>query len=143
MWLHIIVLHLSALTSICVASSSNHLLRLNKTEKRVTDNITLKTLGGQHVVWILELWDETCDSTYRKVASTRLSWLVAHFHTIRLFMKGKFDGHVLWPFVQRVQNWIVDRSTARYFMVLETDDFFHKMKTFSNLKYPRWFDGKT
>ena len=54
-WIVIDLLHcdLSALTSICVASSSNHLLRLNRTEKRVTDNITLITLcpliGEKHL----------------------------------------------------------------------------------------------
>ena len=32
-------------------------------------------------------------------------------------MKGKFDAYVLWPLAKRVQNWIVDRSTARNFMV--------------------------
>ena len=31
--------------------------------------------------------------TYRKVASSRLSRLVAHFHIFRLFMKGKFDTY--------------------------------------------------
>ena len=30
--------------------------------------------------------------TYRKVASSRLSWLLAHIHSFRLFMKGKFDA---------------------------------------------------
>ena len=54
---------------------------------------------------------------YRKVASSRLSWLVANFHISRLFMKGKFNTYVLWPLAQRVQNWIVDRFTARDFMV--------------------------
>ena len=38
---------------------------------------------------------------YRKVASSRLSWLVAHPSIFRLFMKGKFDAYVLhcdlWP----------------------------------------------
>ena len=34
---------------------------------------------------------------YRKVASSRLSWLVAHFRIFRLFMKWEFDGYVLWP----------------------------------------------
>ena len=29
---------------------------------------------------------------YRKVASSRLSRLVAHFHFFRLFMKGNFDA---------------------------------------------------
>ena len=32
---------------------------------------------------------------YRKVASSRLSWLVAHLHIFKLFMKGKFDAYVL------------------------------------------------
>ena len=35
------------------------------------------------------------DLTYRKVAISRLSWLVAHFHIFRLFMKEKFDAYVL------------------------------------------------
>ena len=37
--------------------------------------------------------EKICD--YRKVASSRLSRLVAHFHIFRLFMKGKFDAYVL------------------------------------------------
>ena len=32
---------------------------------------------------------------YRKVASSRLSWLVAYPSIFRLFMKGKFDAYVL------------------------------------------------
>ena len=32
-------------------------------------------------------------------------------------MKGKFDVYVLWPSAKRVQNWIVDESTARDFTV--------------------------
>ena len=32
-------------------------------------------------------------------------------------MKGKFDPYVLWPLAKKVQNWIVDWSTARDFMV--------------------------
>ena len=32
-------------------------------------------------------------------------------------MKEKFDAYVLWPLAQRVQNWIVDWSTARDFTV--------------------------
>ena len=37
-------------------------------------------------------------------------------------MKGKFDAYVLWPLAKKLQNWIVDRSTARDFTVdfLET-----------------------
>ena len=54
---------------------------------------------------------------YRKVASSRLSWLVAHPRIFRLFMKGNFDAYVLWPLDKMVQNWIVDRSTACDFTV--------------------------
>ena len=36
-------------------------------------------------------------------------------------MKGKFDAYVLWSLAKGVQNWIVDRSTARDFTV----DMFH------------------
>ena len=34
-------------------------------------------------------------------------------------MKGKFDAYVLWSLTKSVQNWIVDRSTARDFMVIK------------------------
>jgi hypothetical protein len=40
---------------------------------------------------------------YRKVASSRLSWLVAHFHIFRLFMKKNIDAYVLWPSDKMVQ----------------------------------------
>ena len=33
-------------------------------------------------------------------------------------MERKFDAYVLWPLAKRVKNWIVDRFTARNFMVL-------------------------
>ena len=42
--------------------------------------------------------------TYRKVASSRLSWIVEHLRIFRLFMKGKFDAYVLYPLAKRVQN---------------------------------------
>ena len=35
------------------------------------------------------------DLMYRKVASSRLSWLVAHPRIFRRLMKGKFDPDVL------------------------------------------------
>ena len=54
---------------------------------------------------------------YRKVTSSRLSWLAAHSRIFKLFMTGKFDAYVLWPLAKRVQNWILDRSTARNFTV--------------------------
>ena len=56
-------------------------------------------------------------NTCRKVASSRLSRWVAHLRIFRLFLMGKFDAYVLWPFAKRVQNWIVDRSTAHDFTV--------------------------
>ena len=65
---------------------------------------------------IFHFWHKM-DYKYRKVASSRLSRLVAHFHIFRLFMKENFDAYVLWPLDKMVQNWIVDRSTARDFTV--------------------------
>ena len=49
-------------------------------------------------------------STYRKVANSSLSRLVAHFQIFRRFMKGKCDAYVLWPLAKKFQNWIVDWS---------------------------------
>ena len=48
---------------------------------------------------------------YHKVESSRLSQLVAHPSTFRMFMKGKFDAYVLWPLTKCFYNWIVNRST--------------------------------
>ena len=69
--------------------------------------------------------------TYRKVASSRLSWLVAHLRIFRVFMKGKVDAYVLWPLAKRVQNWIVDHSTARDFTAYKIQhlhDYMHVLK---------------
>ena len=54
---------------------------------------------------------------YGKVASSRLSLLVAHLKIFGLFIQGKFDAYVLWPLAKQVQNWIVDQSTAPDFTV--------------------------
>ena len=54
---------------------------------------------------------------YRKVESSRLSQLVAHFQIFRLFLKENF-AYVLWCLDKMVQNWIVDRSTTCNFTVL-------------------------
>ena len=54
-------------------------------------------------------------SKYRKVLSSRLSWLVARIRIFRRLMKGKFDAYVLWPLAKKFQNRIVDPSTARHF----------------------------
>ena len=43
---------------------------------------------------IIDLFLQPPDK-YRKVASSRLSRLVAHQSIFRMFMKGKFDAHVL------------------------------------------------
>ena len=32
-------------------------------------------------------------------------------------MNGKFDAYVVWPLAKKFQNWIVDWSTARNYMV--------------------------
>ena len=36
-------------------------------------------------------------------------------------MKGKFDAYILWPLAKKFQNWIVDRSTARDFTVIDVN----------------------
>ena len=46
----------------------------------------------------VKIIDREVDSNewhYRKVASSRLSWLVANSVIFRLFMKGNFDAYVL------------------------------------------------
>ena len=57
----------------------------------------------------------------RKVASSRLSRLVAHFQIFKRYMKGKIDAYVLLPLAKKFQNWIVDRSTALDFTVFGLD----------------------
>ena len=64
---------------------------------------------------------------YRKVASWSTSRLVARPGIFRLFMKGKFDPYALWPFAYDL--WIVDRSTARNFTVLNTSEIKDLAKT--------------
>ena len=58
---------------------------------------------------LIEIWSY---KIYRKVASSSMSWLVAHLMIFRNLMKGKFDAYVVWPLAKKIQNWIVDRSTA-------------------------------
>ena len=70
-------------------------------------------------------------SRYRKVVSSRLSWLVAHLRIFKPYMKGKFDAYVLWPLVKRVQSWIVDRSSDRDFMIgYRKDNHFWTQKVY-------------
>ena len=49
--------------------------------------------------------------TYRKVASSSMSRLVAHLMIFRRLMKGKFDAYVVWPLAKKFQNWIVDQKS--------------------------------
>ena len=53
--------------------------------------------SGKKVLFSMNVHTPTvCSgSEYRKVASSRLSWLVAHFWIFRLFINGKFDAYVL------------------------------------------------
>ena len=71
----------------------------------------------QHFVGPFIRWNLNFNLRYRKITSSRLSWLVAHPRIFRLFMKGNFDAYALWPLDKTIQNWIVDRSTARNFTV--------------------------
>ena len=89
--------------------------------KTTYDTLFCRLLCIAHCFHIAELVAYSTQREYRKVASSRLSQLVAHSRIFRLFMKGKFDAYVLWPLAKRVQNWIVDRSTARNFTVVQKD----------------------
>ena len=68
---------------------------------------------------------------YRKVRNSNLSWLVACFQIFRRFMKGKLYAYVLWPLAKKFQNWIVDRSTACDFTVMQMP----------NLKFQSYWDS--
>ena len=70
--------------------------------------------------------------SYRKVASSRLPQLVAHLRIFRLLMKGKFDSYVLWPLAKNIQNWIVDRCTARDFTVHKLSIIHGQTRNFQN-----------
>ena len=80
---------------------------------RVPLPISLHTIGPPESPW------KIFDLIYRKVASSSMSRLVARFQIFRRLIKGKFDAYVLWPLAKKVQNWIVDRSTARDFTVIK------------------------
>ena len=91
----------------------------------------LQNRRKEGLVWIIQLctlrslingylgYKHTERNRYHKVSSWSTSRLVAHLTIFRLFMKGKFDAYVLWPLTKRVQNWIVNRSTARDFTVIK------------------------
>ena len=77
---------------------------------------------------------------YRNVVSCRLSWLVAHFHIFRLFMKENFDAILLWPLDKMVQNWIVYRFTTHNFRVRLSFSQIIKIFHRDSLK-PQFTDG--
>ena len=47
-----------------------------------------------HFIWTMTAFS-SFEFEYRKVASSRLSRLVTHFHIFRLFMKGNLDAYDL------------------------------------------------
>ena len=58
---------------------------------------------------------------YRKVASSRLSWLVAHSGIFRLFSKGKFDAHALSPLVKEFKlEWQTSNYTLSRIQIYDT-----------------------
>ena len=67
-----------------------------------------------------------------KVASSRLSQLVAHFHIFRLFMKKKFDAYYcdLWPKGSNLNSRLVyccrlygTQSCMKMLLVVQDSDF--------------------
>ena len=78
--------------------------------------IGLKTFSSSIIFFILlnfprddfvvnQLLSVAQSISYRKVASSRLSWLVAHFHIFRLFMKGNLMLMYcdLWPKSSKIE----------------------------------------
>ena len=72
------------------------------------------------------------DPVYRKVASSSLSRLVAHFWIFRLFMKGKFDAYVLVTFDQKSSK-LVSRSVFTCQGILVSSRFQKYLKILMNL----------
>ena len=64
-----------------------------------------RTYNAQNVFQLYVCLHNNVKKEYCKVASSRLSWLVALPRPV----KGKFD--VLWPLTKKFQNSIVDQST--------------------------------
>ena len=50
------------------------------------------------------VFEDVNQINYRKVASSSLSRLVAHFQIFRRLMKGKFNAYVLRPLAIKFQN---------------------------------------
>ena len=67
--------------------------------------------------------------------SSRPSRLVAHPGIFRMFMEGKFDAYVLWPFAKSFQIWIVDRSTACNFTVFKNLTKYFDFKSVQSFHY--------
>ena len=83
------------------------------------------------------------NDSYRKVASSSLSWLVAHFQIFSWLMKEKFHAYVLWPLAKKFQNWIVDRSTPSNFNPVKHGTGHFPPWVFVKSHFVSWFFFKT
>ena len=63
--------------------------------KRLLEHLGSKALFPFRNTGVRMVKVDSNHSTYRIVASSRLSWLVAHSRIFRLFIKGKFDAYIL------------------------------------------------
>ena len=52
----------------------------------------------------------------------KIMYVSNHFYSF-LFNDTVNHAYVMWPFAKRVQNWIVDRSTAHDFMLYSSVNF--------------------
>ena len=66
---------------------------------------------------------------YRKVASSSLSRLVAHFQIVRRLMKEKFDAYVLWPLAKIVKG--------QFKRLKSPNSFFDQTSMLLYFKFPR------
>ena len=100
-----------------LAQSSSNSCDVTYSSVKTKSKITPNFCGLPRIYWLYQDYRLYRKTTYRKVASSRLSWLVAHPSTFRMFIKGKFDTYALWSLTRSFQNWTVDQSTARDFTV--------------------------
>ena len=63
----------------------------------------LKRLKHTNLAYGRNLQISPSNQENQKVASSGLSWLVAHPRIFKLFMKGKFDAYLLWPFAKEFE----------------------------------------
>ena len=65
-----------------------------------------------------------------KIASSILSWIIAHLRIFRLFMNRKFDPYVMRPLDRKVQNWIKTGDLKNWQTYFTT----YKMVQMSNVR---------